>query len=404
MTDSATRPGLAILANVLTPYRVHLHARVAKEVPELQLHSILTHSFTEFRWQIDLPEGINLVRFTERNQPAKSSALWYALTDFRKAGRILKYFEQHNIRAVVVPGYNDLTRLLLLRACRKRGIAVFLRGDSNIKGDLPAGSLKARVKNALVRWAIRQAHAVMPMGELGRQYFAKYGATKFFDVPYEPDYALFQSVDNRALQAFCDEKGLQPGRKRLLYSGRLAPVKRVDLLIDAFARIADDRPDWDPVIAGDGILRAELEARVPVTGADRVTWLGFCEMDQLRLVYHACAVLVHPSAYEPWALVINEALAAGLVVVSSDVVGAAYEMVESGVNGELFASGDVDDLERQLLAVTDPAQLPDYQQNVPAAFERYRRRCDPVQGIRAALHSVGLLASVEPVMTESQPS
>jgi glycosyltransferase involved in cell wall biosynthesis len=65
-------------------------------------------------------------------------------------------------------------------------------------------------------------------------------------------------------------------------------------------------------------------------------------------------VLALPSDYEPWALVINEAAAAGLPSVSSDVVGATAELVRNGVNGRLFPVGSRRGAERCLRDVTRP--------------------------------------------------
>jgi len=49
-------------------------------------------------------------------------------------------------------------------------------------------------------------------------------------------------------------------------------------------------------------------------------------------------------SWVPWALVVIEALAAGCPVISSDVVGAAWELIEDGVNGRIFPSGDLGSL------------------------------------------------------------
>src|SRR5262249_7303244 len=157
------------------------------------------------------------------------------------------------------------------------------------------------------------ATGIMPMGRLGQQYYEKYGARreKCYWVPYEPDYEHFARAGSEELEAFERRHGLDAGRRRLLYCGRLVEVKRVDLLLDAFAAVAGVRPEWDLVIAGDGPLRAGLEARVAAPVRGRVQWLGFLEVDAMRLAYHAADVLVLPSSFEPWAVVVNEAMAAG---------------------------------------------------------------------------------------------
>src|SRR5439155_19337196 len=130
--------------------------------------------------------------------------------------------------------------------------------------------------------------------------------------------------------------------------GRVVSNKRVVLLIDAFAAIASQRPEWDLLIVGDGALRNELQRRVPEPLRPRVVWTGFLDGPEPALAYHAADVLVLPSDHEPWALVVQEAMAAGLPVVASDVVGAAYELVTDGVSGKVFPAGDCSALQKAL--------------------------------------------------------
>ena len=111
----------------------------------------------------------------------------------------------------------------------------------------------------------------------------------------------------------------------------------------------------------------------------------------MRLAYHAADVMVLPSEYEPWALVVNEAMAAGCPVVASDVVGAAWDMVADGVCGRLFPSGDLAALTGALRDVTDPARFESYRDAVGPALAKWRREADPVEGLRAALRFVRLL-------------
>jgi glycosyltransferase involved in cell wall biosynthesis len=185
--------------------------------------------------------------------------------------------------------------------------------------------------------------------------------------------------------------GLAAGRRRIVYSGRLADVKRVDLLVDAFATVAGDRPDWDLLVVGDGPLREALAGRIPPALRGRVTWTGFLDdQETISALYKSCDVLVLPSEYEPWAVVINEAAAAGLAIVASDVVGAAAELVRDGVNGRTFPAGDGAALTAALRDVTAPdVTAPDRADAMKAAsaavLADWRRRGDPVEGLRAAL-------------------
>jgi len=90
--------------------------------------------------------------------------------------------------------------------------------------------------------------------------------------------------------------------------------------------------------------------------------------------------------------VINEAAAAGLAIISSDVVGAAAELVKDGENGKLFPVGDAGRLEQCLLEVTQPDVCDRMKKQSHEVLRRWREDADPVDGIRRALRQTRLRA------------
>jgi glycosyltransferase involved in cell wall biosynthesis len=278
------------------------------------------------------------------------------------------------------------------------GVPVFVNSDANIRSERRLSPLQAAIKSRFHGWWIRRVAGVFPMGEFGEQYFRQYGAEsrRMYRVPYTPDYDRYSSVPPWQLEEFRRKYGLNPARRFFMYSGRLVPSKRVDLLIDAFARIADERPDWDLMVVGDGLLSPELRRRVPEHLQQRVVWTGFLDGEDSTVAYHAADVLVLPSDREPWALVVQEAMAAGLTVVASDVVGAAHELVDDGVSGRIFAAGDVESLRCALLDVTTAGQLDEYKRQSRLALQAWRESLDPVAEIRRALIDTGVLPPGSP--------
>jgi glycosyltransferase involved in cell wall biosynthesis len=389
--DDATP--IAIIADAPAPYRIAFHLRVARERPGLKLVSVFTHAQSNSNWSLKLPPEINPHLFGSGDAYG-GSPLRAGLRDLHKARAIAALLERERVRAVVINGYGDLCRLRLMRWCRRRGVPYFVWGDSNARGDLARGA-KKRVKSLLLKSILPKADGVLSCGSLGQQYFENYGvaASKIFWMPYEPDYALIQGVTPGEIDAAKAAFGLPSGRRLVVFSGRMTEVKRPDLLIDAFARIAADRPEWDLLMVGEGHLREALRQRVPAELAGRVFWTGFVD-DQARIsaLYRGGDVLVLPSDYEPWALVINEAAAAGLAVVASDVVGAAAELVRSGENGFTFKAGDLDDLTEALEEVTSDDGIDGYKGASATVLARWRERADPVEGLCRALASVGVVA------------
>lgn len=384
---------LAIIANANTPYREHLHRRIVREMPEMRLWSVFTHVQTSAPWKLAAADEINAVNFGPGESSDDQGRPGRALHEWRKGGRILEFLRQKRVRAVVLLGYNDPGRLRILRWCGRSGVPCLLFGDSNIHGDLASG-WKGVLKRQLVPRILRRCAAVLCCGSLGRAYFERYGVSgdRIFYSPYEPDYELIRQLPASALEAAAREHSLPPGRRRIVFSGRLVPVKRVDLAIDAFCAIAPERPGWDLVIAGDGPLRAELTARVPSQLASRVVWTGFlARQEQVSAVYRLSDILLLPSDYEPWALVVNEAAAAGLAIVASEVVGAAPELVRDDVNGYTFPVGDLAALTDRLRRATDPARIDALKAGSAGVLAEWRKVADPVNGLRDALTYCGAL-------------
>lgn len=391
MTDP--RPAVAIIANSHTPYRAHLHRRIARELTAIRLFSVFTHDQSNSPWAASNDSEINPVSFGAGESSNDQAKLKFACREWRKGGRVIKWLCENNIKAVVMFGYNDAGRIRVIRWCRKAGVPCFLFGDSNIRGDR-TGGLKGWVKKQVVGRVVKWCRGVMPCGTLGQAYFEKYGARpeNVFFFPYEPDYELAPSITAEELAQARKRFGLPEGRRRIIYSGRLIDIKRVDLLIDTFVSIANLRSEWDLVIVGDGALRRSLEARVPAALKERVQWTGFLDDQRTVTAIYRCGdVLVLPSDYEPWAVVINEAAAARLAIVSSDVVGASAELVREGVNGATFRAGDLVGLTAALRQVTDTAVIDRLKAGSATVLSDWRRRGDPVRGLRRALESTGVL-------------
>lgn len=125
-----------------------------------------------------------------------------------------------------------------------------------------------------------------------------------------------------------------PREDLLLGVGRLTDVKRFDVLIRAFARLAGELPGWRVVIYGDGPERARLEQLVAdLDVSARVELPG--TTDDLAPVYDTASVLVHPARYEGFGLAVAEAIAHGVPVIASRHCPGVNGLVEEGATGRL---------------------------------------------------------------------
>jgi len=388
-----SRPAVAIIVNSLPPYRAHVHRRIAREIPEIEIWTIATHTPVNDRWNYNASADIRPISFSDGQPASIQGSAKHALAEWRKAGRIIAWLKEHHVRAVVCLGYNDAGRLRIIRWCKRNHVPLFVWGDSNIRGDFVTG-WRRFAKQLVLGRVIDACTGLFPCGELGRQFFARYGGERrpMFFFPVEPDYDLITQLPPERIEQIRQQYGLSRQRRRLIFSARMVQAKRPDLCIDAFIAIAEQRPQWDLVMVGEGILREQLAQRIPHKLRERVTWTGFVD-DQsvVSALYRLSDVLVLPSDYEPWALVINEAAAAGLAIVSSDVVGASYELVRDHVNGRLFPITNLPALVEALLDVTDPAHIDNMKAASADILAQWRQRGDPIAGLRAALQHANVI-------------
>jgi alpha-1,6-mannosyltransferase len=111
-------------------------------------------------------------------------------------------------------------------------------------------------------------------------------------------------------------RAIAPGGARIvLYAGRLAPEKNLDLLIDTFALLVK-RGAYKLVVAGDGIERERLEARAEAEFPGKARFLGYIgDRKELARIYASADVFVHPNPAEPFGIAPLEAMASGLAFV-----------------------------------------------------------------------------------------
>ena len=125
--------------------------------------------------------------------------------------------------------------------------------------------------------------------------------------------------------------------------GRLVPQKGFDLLLDAFAMVADDFPEWRLTIWGEGTARADLEAQINALGLqDRVRLPGLTSSPGEWVA--KTTIFVLPSRFEGFPNVLGEAMAAGLPVLAYDCSFGPREMVRDRVDGLLVPAGEVQPL------------------------------------------------------------
>jgi glycosyltransferase involved in cell wall biosynthesis len=394
---SKRQPGIApssqisIICNEPTSGRLQVQRRISAELGGVGVHNIFTHAISspDTPSQLRVGNELNPVFFPRNHLTPNHPISGRSISLFRD---IKKYIQRQRIQMIILIGYDDLTRLLLIRWARRALIPLVLAGDSNIFADAAAPASGRLFRRFVLNWVLRRVAGLMPMGTCGRAFFRQFLDHNLpeFLFPYEPDYASLDQPNAAALDRFRTMHRLVVNRKRLLFCGGLVPAKCVDTLLLAFMRVTHLRPEWDLVIVGEGPLRKQLENMVPQPLRERVQWLGPPQADEGAMAYHACDVLVDPAEIEPWGLVINEATACRLPIIATSVVGAAVELVYHQRNGLIVAPRSVESLSNAILLITRSdryLQMSDWCDN---ALQIWRKSADPVNAVRAAMKHFGL--------------
>ncbi|WP_086859484.1 glycosyltransferase, partial [Streptomyces milbemycinicus] len=155
------------------------------------------------------------------------------------------------------------------------------------------------------------------------------------------------------------EPGLEPADgtgKWVVAAGRLAPVKRYDLLIRAFEKVSAVRPDWRLRIYGGGDQRGKLRALIDRLGLyNHIYLMG--PANPLDPEWAKGSIAAVTSSMESFGMTIVEAMRCGLPVVSTDCPHGPAEIIDDGVDGRLVPTGDVDAIATALLGLINDDEL-----------------------------------------------
>ncbi|MCG2700269.1 glycosyltransferase family 4 protein [Candidatus Parcubacteria bacterium] len=148
---------------------------------------------------------------------------------------------------------------------------------------------------------------------------------------------------------------------RILFVGRIFPVKRIEYLLQAVKRIRYHRKNVELHIAGDfnekkvyfNLLRKFTDKNEL---SKNVKFMGALHGNNLRNEYAECSIFVLASHIEAFPIVLLEAMASGKPIIASNVGSIPY-IIKDGENGFLFEYGDVDDLANKITKLLNDREL-----------------------------------------------
>jgi glycosyltransferase involved in cell wall biosynthesis len=355
MTKQCPRSGkrtyrLAVLTSHPIQYRAPLFRALAAQ-PEIDLHVFFCYPWGAERyydpgfgvsvaWDVPLLRGY---RYTFlRNLISPNPSYFFGVINPGIIGAILRgHFD-----ALWIDGWALATNWLAWATASVARIPILMRGESN--GLTEPEGLKRKLKRAVLKTFFDRVAGFLAIGTNNANFYKSYGVPegRIFWTPYAVDNAFFIEQAQRLAgqkHSLREKEHIPPDLPVILFCGKFIEKKRPFDLLRAFAHL-DGYHKASLVFVGDGPLRAEMTRFVAEHRLSHVYFLYFRNQNELPACYAMADVLILPSTFEPWGLVLNEAMCFGLPVIASDQVGAAADLVQQGVNGFTYPVGDVEAL------------------------------------------------------------
>jgi glycosyltransferase involved in cell wall biosynthesis len=389
---------LAVVTSHPIQYAAPLYAHLSRD-PELDLTVLYCSDFSlrgardpgfdrSVAWDIDLLGGYHSVFLGERHKTRSVAGFWSLVCP-----ELIWEIRKCRYDVVWIHGQQFAAYVLAFALAKAQGIPVMTRGDTHL--GLPRSPLRRLARRAVLGTQYRFIERFLAVGRKNGEFYRALGVPeqRIFMLPFSVDNARFgraSSLSERERRAQRARFGVGDDRPVVLFASKLMPTKHPADLLYAAAALARKGRELFVVIAGSGSLEAELRALASALGLGaNVCFVGFVNQSALPALFGACDVFVLPSENEPWGLVVNEAMCAGLPVVVGEGVGCVPDLVQSGVNGFTCTAGDPRSLARALEPLLVDAglrrRMGEASRRLIATWDYERCRL----GLRAALAGLG---------------
>jgi glycosyltransferase involved in cell wall biosynthesis len=326
---------LVILSEIIAPYRIPVFNALARH-ENVDLHVIfLAETDPALRqWQVykdDIHFSYQVLPSWRRRIGNYNILLNRGVTSaLRKASP----------NVILCGGYNYLASWQSLFWAHRHRVPFSLWVESTTR-DLRSGS---RLVKFLKAKFMHQCAAFVVPGKSSFEFVMSYGAPEetIFTAPNAVDIQFFaERTDTVRRDAATHRRMLRLPSRFFLSVGRLVRDKGVFDLLQAYGTLSPElRTEIGLVLIGDGAARLELEQQAKAITPGAVYFPGFVQREQLASYYALAETFIFPTHTDPWGLVVNEAMACGLPVISTSVAGCVADLVEDRWNGRVVPTGD----------------------------------------------------------------
>lgn len=343
---------LAVVNSHPIQYFAPLYAYLNRD-PELEVTALYCSDFSmrgaidpgfkqAVTWDVDLLGGYRSVFLGVQARYRTPSGFWSLVCP-----QVWREIGSGQYDAVLLHGYSYAVNVLAFLAAKANGLPVFMRSETHL--GLQTSGWKHRFRDAVLSVAYSFVDGFFSIGTANRAYYNELGISNndIFNVPYTVDNERFISAAALTPEKRADARikyGLPADGVVVLYASKFTRRKHPDDVIRAMADLGEKGFFATLFMVGTGEMEHELHKLSTSLKLDNVVFGGFINQSELPKVFGISDIFVLPAENEPWGLIVNEAMCAGIPVVISEEVGCVPDLVKDGVNGYLIKAGDVESL------------------------------------------------------------
>ena len=218
-------------------------------------------------------------------------------------------------------------------------------------------------KDAMKRWVFPKVDATLGVGEESRTFAMSYGVssekamrvTHSIDVIHYAEGSAHARLERDSLRSNMGLEGIV-----FIYVGRLWWGKGITHLLDAFEQVQNQNEfAVSLLLVGDGPEEDGLKQQCSNRVIKNVVFAGFKQKPDLPALYAMSDVFVFPTLGDPYGLVVDEAMACSLPVISTSAAGEIRDRIEDGINGYIVPPENPSALAERMLELTRNAELRD---------------------------------------------
>ena len=364
------RVKLALLLNMIAPYRVQLYSLLADQFDLMVLHggkeanrdswSGLEGALPKAKvvrawgWRIHYLKRANGEVFDEKFIHITPGILWH-LVRFRPDAIISN---EMGFRSVMALTYATIVRK-----------PIWIWWGGTLHSERNIGRLRKALRKAITLWADRW----FTYGQTSTEYLLSLGVKR------ERILQSQNAIDEERFTAKVEPAWTIEPRPVVLHVGQFIERKGIGSLLDAAAALQKQGCEFSLLLVGSGPDKPALERRAEVLGLKNVHFQPAQPPDKMPSVYRSADLLVFPTLEDVWGLVANEAVLSGVPVLCSKYAGCAPELFTSE---NIFSPEDLSEFSQKLrdaisgrLSKPDPNRLKTTRQIAAEVVQELNRIC-----------------------------